>query len=255
MIKKVAVVTGGASGLGLGASQMLAKDGYSIAILDINKEGGEKAAAELSAMAPSKFYECNLTDMQSIKATVDAVYADFGRIDALMSAAGASKHLRVMDITEKDWDFFLTLDLKAQFFVSQAVAPYMRKSGGGRIVHFSSILGTIADGKHILYGAAKAALHSMVRELAVDLCMDNIQVNGIAPSYILTPFNARHLAEPGWEEGQLKRILTHRMMYGEDVASVLHFLVTCETPALTGQIVYTDGGYLGFRYKPEFLTD
>lgn len=255
MIKKVAVVTGGASGLGLCASRMLVKDGYSIAIMDINKEAGEAAAAELSEFAPSKFFTCNLTDMNAIQTTVDEIYEHFGRIDALMSAAGASKHLRVMDIEEKDWDFFLTLDHKAQFFVSKAVAPYMQKSGGGRIVHFSSILGTIADGKHVLYGAAKAALHSLVRELAVDLCMDNIQVNGIAPSYILTPFNARHLAEPGWEEGQLKRILLHRMMYGEDVANVLHFLVTCETPALTGQIIYTDGGYLNFRYKPEFLAE
>ncbi len=228
--KKVCVLTGGAGGIAFAAARTLAQDyGYRIAIIDINDEAGDAAVKTLS------------------------IAKDFGRLDALLCAAGITKHLRVMDITEDQWDQYMTLDLKSQFFVSQAAVPHLRAAGGGRIIHFSSILGTISDGKHILYGAAKTALHSMVQELAVDLWRDNIQVNAIAPAYVLTPLVARHLEEPGWVEKQLSQMLLPRLIKPEDVAKALKFLVTCESPAFNGQVLYVDGGYLNFRHKPDYL--
>ena len=248
---KVAVVAGGGSGLAKDSSFVLAKKGYRIACIDINKEAGESTVAELSKITEAKYYYCDLSKMGQIKETIDKIAADMGRIDALLCAAAVTKHIRVMDITEANWDFYLTLDLKAQFFISQACAPYMRKAGGGRIIHFSSSLGFVGDGKHILYGAAKAGLHSMTRELAIDLCKDNIQVNAIAPHYVVTPLVARHLDEPGWKEKQMDRMLIPRLLVPEDIGKVLAFLCSCKTKALNGQVIYVDGGFRGFRYKPD----
>ncbi|MEG1107084.1 MAG: SDR family oxidoreductase [Eubacterium sp.] len=254
--KKVAVITGGAGGIGLATAKILASDyNYRIALIDINPEAGEKARIALSELTEATFFKCDLSKIDQVKETIKNIAKNFGRIDTLLCAAGITKHLRVMDITEEDWDHYMTLDLKSQFFVSQAVVPHMRDVGGGRIIHFSSILGSISDGKHILYGAAKTALHSIVRELAVDLWRDNIQVNAIAPAYVITPLVARHLAEPGWEKKQLAQMLLPRLIIGEDVAKALKFLVTCPTPAFNGQVLYVDGGYLNFRFKPEYLKN
>lgn len=252
--KKVCVLTGGAGGIAFAAARTLAQDyGYRIAIIDINDEAGEAAVKTLSTLTEAAYYKCDLSQMAAVKNTIDTIAKDFGRLDALLCAAGITKHLRVMDITEDQWDQYMTLDLKSQFFVSQAAVPHLRAAGGGRIIHFSSILGTISDGKHILYGAAKTALHSMVQELAVDLWRDNIQVNAIAPAYVLTPLVARHLEEPGWVEKQLSQMLLPRLIKPEDVAKALKFLVTCESPAFNGQVLYVDGGYLNFRHKPDYL--
>jgi NAD(P)-dependent dehydrogenase (short-subunit alcohol dehydrogenase family) len=248
--KKVLVVAGGASGIARTTSFELANRGYRIACIDVNVEAGNKTVEELNAVTEAAFFKCDLSQMDSIKTTVEEIAQHFGRIDAVLCAAAITRHIRVMDITEEDWDRYLTLDLKAQFFMAQACAGHMAKVGGGRIVHFSSMLGTIGDGKHILYGAAKAALHSMTREMAIDFWKDNIQVTAIAPAYVLTPLVARHLDEPGWKEKQLNVQLNSRMLYPEDIAKTLAFLVTCRTPALNGAVIYTDAGVLSFRTKP-----
>ncbi|MFZ5975995.1 MAG: SDR family NAD(P)-dependent oxidoreductase [Bacillota bacterium] len=249
--KKVVVIAGGASGIGRTTGFELANRGYRVACIDVNVEAGNQTVAELNEITEAAFFQCDLSKMDMIKETVDKIAAHFGRIDALLCAAAITKHIRVMDITEANWDLYLTLDLKAQFFVSQACAGHMVKAGGGRIVHFSSMLGTIGDGKHILYGAAKAALHSMTRELAIDFWKDNIQVTAIAPAYVLTPLVARHLDEPGWKEKQLNAQLNTRMLYPEDIAKTIAFLVTCKTPALNGTVIHTDAGVLSFRFKPK----
>lgn len=255
MDSKVAVLTGGAGGIAFETARLLENQyHYRIAIIDINDEAGNHAEQALGGWPKARYYACDLSKMDQITETVNKISSDFGRIDVLLCAAGITKHLRVMDITEEEWEKYMTLDLKSQFFVAQAVVPYMRAVGGGRIIHFSSILGSISDGKHILYGAAKTALHSIVREMAVDLWKDNIQVNGIAPAYVITPLVSRHLAEPGWAEKQLKQMLLPRLIQGEDVARVLKFLVTCPSAAFNGQILFVDGGYLNFRYKPDYLN-
>jgi len=253
--KKVAVLTGGAGGIGFQTAKLLAAEaGYRIAIIDINEAMGQQALSEIIPISEARYYQCDLTDIAALRQTIDQIAQDFGRIDALYCAAGITKHLRVMDITEKQWDQYMNLDLKAQFFVSQAVVPYMRAVGGGRIIHFSSILGAISDGKHILYGGAKTALRSMVREEAVDLWCDNIQVNAVAPAYVITPLVSRHLKEPGWKATQLKQMLLPRLIKPEDVAKALKFLAICPTPAFNAQVLYVDGGYLNFRYKPDYLN-
>ncbi len=251
--KKVVVVAGGASGIGRTTSFELAERGYRVACIDVNEEAGKQTIKELNEITEAEFFKCDLTKMDMINDTINNIAEYFGRIDAVLCAAAITKHIRVMDITEEQWDLYLTLDLKAQFFVARACAPHMAKVGGGKIVHFSSMLGTIGDGKHILYGAAKAGLHSMTREMAIDFWKDNIQVTAIAPAYVLTPLVERHLDEPGWLEKQLNAQLNSRMLYPKDMAKMLAFLVTCKTPALNGTVINTDAGVLSFRIKPESM--
>lgn len=249
MESKVAIVTGGASGIGKVSAVELAKAGLRIAIIDVNEENGKKVAGEINAITQARFYFCDLTSVPSIRETVAKIAEDFGRIDVLLNCAAITNRNRSHEITEEQWDKFMALDLKSPFFMAQTCAPHMSKAGGGRIINFSSMRSTIADGKHILYGCAKSALNAMTRELAVDYCHDNIQVNAVLPSYVITPLNEMLLDQPGWEEEQLGNSLNTRLLWPKDIASVVVFLATCETPMLNGARVFTDSGYLNFKYK------
>ncbi|MFZ5974403.1 MAG: SDR family NAD(P)-dependent oxidoreductase [Bacillota bacterium] len=246
---KVAIVTGGASGLGKASSMELAKNGLRIAIIDVNKENGQKVVDEINKITEARFYFCDITSVAQIRTTVETIANDFGRIDVLLNCAAITNRDRSNEITEEQWDKFMALDLKSPFFMAQACAPHMSKAGGGRIINFSSMRSTIADGKHILYGCAKSALNAMTRELAVDYCHDNIQVNAILPAYVITPLNEMLLDQPGWEEEQLGYSLNQRLLWPKDIASVIVFLATCETPMVNGTTIFTDSGYLNFKYK------
>ena len=249
MDSKVAIVTGGASGIGKISALELAKSGLRIAIIDVNEENGKKVVEEINGITEGRFYLCDLTSVPSIQTTVKEIVKDFGRIDVLLNNAAITNRNRSQEITEPQWDKFMALDLKSPFFMAQACAPHMSKAGGGRIINFSSMRSTIADGKHVLYGCAKSALNALTRELAVDYCHDNIQVNAVLPSYVITPLNEMLLDQPGWEEEQLGNSLNTRLLWPKDIASVVVFLATCETPMLNGVRVFTDSGYLNFKYK------
>lgn len=246
---KVVVVSGGARGIGFNAAKLMVKDGLRMAILDINEELGVPAAEELSKDADSAFFKCNVMDVKQINETIDKVYERFGRIDALLNAAALTNHMHIPEITEEVWDRFLAIDLKAPFFMAQACAPYMKKSGGGRIINFSSMLSTLADGHHTLYTIAKEGLNGMTRELSVDLCRDNIQTVSILPAYIITPLVAFHLDEPGWGDRQLARCLNKRLLYPEDLAKVIKYLVTSKSNAIAGAKIHVDAGQMSYRYK------
>lgn len=246
---KVAIVTGGASGIGKVSAFELAECGQRIAIIDVNIENGKKVVEELNDISEARFYSCDLTSVEQIQSTVKQIAEDFGRIDVLLNCAAITNRDRSVDITEPQWDKFMALDLKSPFFMAQACAPYMSKVGGGRIINFSSMRSTTADGKHVLYGCAKSALNALTRELAVDYCHDNIQVNAILPSYVITPLNEMLLDQPGWEEEQLGYSLNLRLLWPKDISSVVSFLATCETPMVNGTSIFTDSGYLNFKYK------
>jgi NAD(P)-dependent dehydrogenase (short-subunit alcohol dehydrogenase family) len=246
---KVAIVTGGASGIGKVSAIELAKNGLRIAVIDVNEENGKKVTEEINKTIEAKFFYCDLTSVDQIRTTVEAIANDFGRIDVLLNCAAITNRDRSHEITEEQWDKFMALDLKSPFFMAQSCASHMSRVGGGRIINFSSMRSIIADGKHILYGCAKSALNAMTRELAVDYCKDNIQVNAVLPSYVITPLNEMLLDQPGWEEEQLGYSLNLRLLWPKDIASVVVFLATCETPMVNGTCIYTDSGYLNFKYK------
>ena len=133
--------------------------------------------------------------------------------------------------------------------MAQHCARYMSRTGGGRIVNFSSVLAHMADGQHILYGASKIGVNNMVRNLAVDLWKDNIQANSVLPCYVITPLVSKHLEKPGWEEKQMSRILSKRWIAPDDIANTCAFLLTCKTPFLNGQEIMTCSGYLDIMSK------
>lgn len=246
---EVAVITGGAGGIGRAICLEAARRGYRIAVVDYNQEAGDAVIAELLEITDAKMFVLNLADMDAITATVEEVANHFGRIDALVNAAAITNHDRVNQVTPERWDTYMEIVFKAQFFMAQQCAKHMSAVGGGRIVNVSSSMGYMADGKHTLYTSAKIGINGLTRNLAVDLWKDNIQVNSLLPSYVITPLVARHLDEPGWLDTQLSRILAPELLTPEQMADTCVFLLTCKTPFLNGTEVLAGTGYLDFVQK------
>jgi len=246
---KVVLITGGASGIGLAAAKVFAESGLRVAIIDINDAAGHALASELKHLSDAFYHHCDVTSVESIYETVDAIYERFGRIDVLLNCAAITIRKRIPEIDEGQWDRFMDLDLKGPFFMAQACVRYMRKGGGGRIINFSSILSTVAHGRHTLYGGAKEGINAMTRELAVALRTENIQVVSVLPTYVITPMTEFRLSDSAWIAKQLEQSLNKELLYPRHITNVLHFLSTCSTNAFNGSKINLDAGYLNFRYK------
>jgi len=247
---KVAVITGGAGGLGGEAARIFAKRGIRIAMLDILDEEGEALAKEIKEYADAEYYHCDVSSNKAIRDTVEAVAERFGRIDILLNAAAITSRKRTPEITEADWDIFMDIDLKGPFYMAMECARQMKKSGGGRIINFSSMLSTLSHGRHTLYGSAKEALNSMTRALGAVLKKDNIQVYSVLPAYVITPMISFRLTDKEWIARNYRQSLSKVLLYPNHVTDVFHYLATSATGDYTsGHKIYVDTGYLNFRYK------
>lgn len=247
---KVAVITGGSSGLGEEAARIFAKQGIRIAILDILDKEGRGVAEEIRGYSDAEYYHCDIANTQAICETVEAVAKRFGRIDILLNSAAITSRKRTPEITEADWDIFMDIDLKGPFYMARECARYMKESGGGRIINFSSMLSTLAHGRHTLYGGAKEAMNSMTRALGAVLKKDNIQVYSVLPAYVITPMIEFRLNDKEWIERNFRQSLSKVLLYPKHVTDVFRYLATSESGNYTsGHKIYVDTGYLNFRYK------
>ncbi|WP_028708757.1 SDR family NAD(P)-dependent oxidoreductase [Propionicicella superfundia] len=246
---RVAVITGGSGGLGAASARIFARKGIRIALLDVLDEEGRAVAEEIREYGDAEYYHCDVASNTEITTTVDAIAQRFGRIDILYNAAAITSRKRTPEITEDDWDRFMDIDLKGPFYMARACAAHMRKTGGGRIVNFSSMLSTLSHGRHTLYGGAKEALNSMTRAMGAALKPDNIQVFSVLPAYVITPMIEFRLSDPEWIARNYRQSLSKVLLYPEHVTDVFDFLTTSETSATSGHKIYVDTGYLNFRYK------
>ena len=174
---KVAVITGAGSGIGLGVAQMLSAYGASVAIVDVSPKS-EAAAQELrDAGRDAAFFQCDVTNEQSVIDTVNAIVAKFGRIDILHNNAGVTVRKSIDQLEEKEWDFVLDVGLKGLFLMSKHVIPEMRKVGGGSIVNTGSGWGLKGGDQAAAYCAVKGGIVNVTRAMAIDHGKDNIRVN------------------------------------------------------------------------------
>lgn len=245
----VAVITGGSSGLGAAAARILARRGLRIAILDVLDDAGEEVAEEIRGYGDAAYFHCDIGSTSDITTAVDAVAARFGRIDILMNSAAITSRTRVPEITEELWDRFMDIDLMGPYYTSLACARYMRRGGGGRIINFSSMLSTLAHGRHTLYGGAKEAMNSMTRALGAGLRRDDIQVFSVLPAYVITPMISFRLQDQEWLDRNFRQSLSKVLLYPEQVTDVFAHLATSDSGASTGHKIHVDTGYLNFRYK------
>ncbi|MFO1143041.1 MAG: glucose 1-dehydrogenase [Amaricoccus sp.] len=251
---RVAIITGGASGIGKAAADIFAREGAAVAIADLNPETTATAVADLRAKGiRAEGYQCDVSDRGQTQELMQSVSRYFGQIDILINNAGISRYRPFAEATSEDWDAVLGVDLKGVFFCSQSVAPYMRERKYGRIVNISSALGTGAaphntagsPGGSAAYASAKAGVLMLTKTLARELGPDGVTVNCIAPGTFLTPISAstrtpEQVAEH--LEYRKKTTVLGRVGTLEELASAILFFASDESSYVTGQTLSVDGG-------------
>jgi NAD(P)-dependent dehydrogenase (short-subunit alcohol dehydrogenase family) len=244
---KIAVVTGGARGIGYAVAELSASVGADIAIIDILDDVGTAAAHNLSSSSGRKvhFYKADLRDPVQAKYVAAKVEADFGRVDVLFNCIGVNPNTDVLEIPAEEWTNVMNVNVNGQFFIAQAFARQMARHGGGSIVAIGSNSGFIIDKPQpqAHYNTSKAAVHQMVKALAVELAPYKIRVNAVAPGYVLTEMTKRGLGTREWVNMWEEMTPMHRFAEPAEIAYTMLFLASDAASYVTGAILLVDGGY------------
>ncbi|MED5016287.1 SDR family NAD(P)-dependent oxidoreductase [Paenibacillus chibensis] len=247
---KTAVVTGGASGIGYAAAEMLAEFGARVMLLDIHEENGEKAAARVrESGGQARFYRCNVTSAEECRQTADAIAAEFGGIDILFNNAGVIRRKTVVDLEEKDWDLVMDVSLKGAYLLSKYAIPHMAAGGGGSIINTGSGWGLKGGDQAAAYCAAKAGVVNLTKAMAIDHGPQNIRVNCVCPGDTDTPLLRDEAKQLGQEESSFLvssasgRPLP-RLGTPQDIAGAVLFLASELSAWVTGSVLVVDGGGL-----------
>jgi NAD(P)-dependent dehydrogenase (short-subunit alcohol dehydrogenase family) len=239
---KVALITGGAKGIGKAIASVYAEKGASLVLLDISPEldGTVKAIAAKGGRVLGLTTDLRIKN-ELVKAVERAV-KEFGRIDILVNNAGVVLLDEAENLSEEYWDMTMDVNLKAPFILSQIVARTMMKQKQGRIINIASQAGVISLDRHVAYTASKAAIIGMTKVCACEWAEYGIRVNAISPTVILT-----ELGEKAWAgevgEAMKKKIPARRFGYPEEVAACAVFLAADATDLMTGANLVIDGGY------------
>ena len=240
LTRKVAVVTGGAQGIGRAIAGRLADAGATVVVGDLHKPA-DHTGIEHAAL--------DVTDESSISAFLDAVVEDHGGLDIVVNNAGIMFEKSVEEQSGADWDLMMAVNLRGPFLVTKHAAPLLRARGGGAIVNVGSIEGFACNPNHTAYAASKAGVHGLTNALAIDLGPDGIRVNAVAPGWIDTDLNASYVdSHPDRDEVIRQLAKLHPVGHvGDptDVGDVVAWLASAESRFVTGQVVTVDGGRTG----------
>ncbi|MCY3018257.1 MAG: 3-oxoacyl-[acyl-carrier-protein] reductase [Planctomycetota bacterium] len=238
---KVALITGGAQGIGRTIGERLHKNGAQLAIVDINADAAKATAAELSASgARCVGYACNVAQSAEVDAMVDAVLKDFGKLDILINNAGITRDGLLVRMTDEAWNAVISINLTGAFYVLRAVARPMMKARSGAIVNIASVVALIGNPGQANYCAAKAGLIGLTKSAARELASRGVRVNAVAPGYIETAMTAKLNEEQ--RKAMLSTVPLGRAGTTQDVAGVVSFLASEEASYLTGQVISICGG-------------
>jgi 3-oxoacyl-[acyl-carrier protein] reductase len=241
---RVAIVTGGARGIGKAIALAFIREGARLALVDVDKAILEAAKNEIKKNKEEVIaIPCDITKTGDVKEMVDQVRKEFGRIDILVNNAGIIRRGTIETITEEDWDRVIEVNLKGTFNCCKAVAGIMKQQGYGKIINISSIAGKMGDITSAPgYGPSKAGIDALTKTLARQLAQYGINVNAVAPHAIETEMSAQ------WSEERRKEIIASiplgRLGKPEDVANAVLFLTSDEASFITGEILDVNGGAL-----------
>ena len=251
---KVAIVTGGGSGLGRAIATRLAGEGAAVVVADVNQNALNETVQELTAAGCKAIgYKVDVSNRGEVQAMMKAVVARFGRIDILVNNAGVTRHRPFLELNDADWDLVLAVDLKGVFYCVQAAAPQLVRQGHGKILNISSVSGTGASSHHAggsaagnaSYASAKAGVIQLTKTLARELGPHGINVNAVAPGFVLTPMTGASRSPEEVEEHIAFRkelAVLKRTGKPDDIANAVLFLVSDEASFISGQTLCVDGG-------------
>jgi NAD(P)-dependent dehydrogenase (short-subunit alcohol dehydrogenase family) len=244
---QVALITGGASGLGAATARRFAAAGARVALADLPRQ--EELAAQVQADcreqgAETLFIPTDVTDLASLEQMVRGVVQRFGRLDVLVNSAGTAIRKPALEFTERDWDVVLDINLKGTFFAAQAAARQMAQQGGGAIINLASIFGLVGGPNRASYCASKGGVVLLTKALAVEWAPLKIRVNAIAPTFVPTPLNAEYLADPAVRADLLSRTPMGTYAEPEDVAWAALYLASPAARYVTGITLPVDAGWL-----------
>ena len=238
----VAVVTGGARGIGLAIGRWFLAQGHRVALLDIDRATLDAAVAEIDRPAEVLAVHADVSDPQAVRQGIDAVVARFGRIDALVNNAGVAVFKPIGETSFEEWRKVLATNLDGAFLCTQACAPVMLKTGGGAIVNIASISGLRASTLRVAYGTSKAALIHLTKQQAVEYGNAGIRVNAVAPGPVETEM-AKLVHSVAIRSDYYDTIPLNRYGTTEEMANTVGFLCSPAASFINGQVIAVDGGF------------
>jgi 3-oxoacyl-[acyl-carrier protein] reductase len=239
---KVAIVTGAAQGIGRAIAENLAQAGADIAVVDLNVTGAHETAAGVKRHGRRAIaIKANVAEWTDVKAMVEQVTNELGRLDILVNNAGITRDGLLLRMKEEDWNLVLDVNLKGTFHCTKAVLPILMKRGGS-IVNIASIVGVIGNAGQANYAASKAAVIGFTKTVAREYASRKITVNAVAPGFIDTAMTGG--LEKDVREALLKQIPLGRLGNPEDVAEAVRFLVSSSASYITGHVLHVNGGML-----------
>ena len=242
---RVVVVTGAARGIGAGTAKRFADEGASVAVLDLEQEAAAASAESLGA-ARAIGVACNVAETDSVEAAVARVVEELGKIDVLVNNAGVTRDNLLFKMTDEDWDTVMNVHLRGSFLMSRAVQKHMVAAKYGKILNLSSV-SALGNRGQANYSAAKMGLQGFTRTLALELGPFGVNVNAIAPGFIVTDMTDDTARRVGVEPEEYRKAAAasnpvRRVGYPEDIAAAAAFLCSDEASYITGQTLYVDGG-------------
>ena len=253
LTNKVAIVTGGAKGIGLAIARRFVADGARVVIADITEDAGSHAVEELGAAGAVRFVRCDVGDKADAQNLVAAAAQDWGSVDVLVNNAGIVHAAEFLDLSEADFDRVLRVNLKGAFLVGQAAARQMVrqvKEGArpGSIVNMSSVNAVFAIPTQVPYSVSKGGVNQLTRVMALALAPHGIRVNAIGPGSIMTDMLASVNSDAEAKRRLLSRTPLGRIGDPGEIAAIAAFLASDEASYITGQTIYADGGRLPLNY-------
>lgn len=251
--KKVAIVTGGAGGIGLAIARRFLSDGAKVVIADVDDARGEAVEAELKTLGELRYVHCNVAEKLDVRNLVAATLDAFGDIDILVNNAGIVAGGDFLEVEEADFDRVLSVNLKGAFLCSQAVARHMvdRVEAGGEpgvIINMSSVNAVFAIADQVPYSISKGGMNQLTKVAALALAPHGIRVNGIGPGSIMTDMLTAVNSDKAAQKRVLSRTPLGRVGEPSEIAGVAAFLASDDASYMTGQTLYPDGGRLPLNY-------
>lgn len=242
-MNKVAVITGGAGGIGQAVAGRLAKENQTVVILDVNGDAGGQVVAQFHKRGTKLlFSRVDVTQEADVQSAFEKIKAEHGRIDALVNVAGGSVYRHALEeFPLEHWHAVIDANLTSTFLCCRAVTPVMKHQKSGAIVNISSDIAFSGDAGRSAYAAAKAGILGLTRSLALELASSCVRVNAVAPGRIATPRVRANYTDAEWEAAA-KRIPLGHAGTAEDVAEAVAYLASDGAKHMTGQTIHVNGG-------------